>query len=105
MDQPTEGRTAGPVEIATRSEGLIAELKQADILVVGSPMYNFTVPSMLKAWIDHVVISGQTFRYMPEAKPQGLPTGEKAYLALASGGVYIGRRWTIWRATCAQSSA
>ena len=74
-------------EIATRSRSLVEELKSADILVIGAPMYNFTVPSTLKAWIDHIAIAGQTFRYT-EAGPKGLLTGKKAYLALSSGGVY-----------------
>ena len=69
-----------------RSKELVGELKAADILVIGSPMYNFTVPSTLKAWIDHISIAGQTFKYTPTG-PQGLLTG-KAYLALSSGGVY-----------------
>lgn len=80
-------RTPAQVEIVTRSEGLIAELKRADILVIGSPMYNFTVPSTLKAWIDHIAIAGQTFRYTAQG-PEGLLTGKTAYLALASGGIY-----------------
>ena len=68
------------------SKKLVDELKAADVVVIGSPMYNFTVPSTLKAWIDHVAIAGQTFKYTPTG-PQGLLTG-KAYLALSSGGVY-----------------
>ena len=83
----TGSRTPPQVEVVTRSEGLIAELKHADVVVIGTPMYNFTVPSTLKAWIDHVAIAGQTFRYTPQG-PQGLLTGKKAFLALASGGVY-----------------
>lgn len=73
-------------ETINRSKGLVDELKAADVVVVGSPMYNFTVPSTLKAWIDHVAIAGQTFRYTPEG-PQGLLSG-KVYLVLSSGGVY-----------------
>ncbi|MGI4745952.1 MAG: FMN-dependent NADH-azoreductase [Janthinobacterium lividum] len=69
-----------------RSKELVGELKAADVIVIGSPMYNFTVPSTLKAWIDHVAIAGQTFGYTASG-PQGLLTG-KAYLALSSGGVY-----------------
>lgn len=80
-------RSSAQVEVVTRSEGLIAELKRADIVVIGSPMYNFTVPSTLKAWIDHVAIAGQTFRYTATG-PEGLLSGKRAYLALASGGVY-----------------
>ena len=71
---------------AARSKALVDELKAADVVVIGSPMYNFTVPSTLKAWIDHVAIAGQTFQYTPTG-PKGLLTG-KAYLALSSGGIY-----------------
>ena len=71
---------------ATLSKTLVDELKAADVLVIGSPMYNFTVPSTLKAWIDHVAIAGQTFQYTSSG-PKGLLTG-KAFLALSSGGVY-----------------
>ena len=71
---------------ATRSKSIVDELKAADIVVIGSPMYNFTVPSTLKAWIDHVAIAGQTFQYTPTG-PKGLLKG-KAYLALSSGGIY-----------------
>ena len=69
-----------------RSRELVGEIKAADVIVIGSPMYNFTVPSTLKAWIDHVAVAGQTFKYTATG-PQGLLTG-KAYLALSSGGVY-----------------
>ncbi len=71
---------------ATRSKAVVDELKAADILVIGSPMYNFSVPSTLKTWIDHIAIAGQTFQYTPSGA-KGLLTG-KAYLALSSGGVY-----------------
>ena len=80
-------RTAELDEIGTRSRSLVDELKGADVIVVGSPMYNFTVPSTLKAWIDHVAIAGQTFRYT-ENGPEGLLSDKRVYLALASGGVY-----------------
>ena len=71
---------------AARSKAVVDEVKAADVIVIGSPMYNFTVPSTLKAWIDHIAIAGQTFAYTPSG-PRGLLTG-KAYLALSSGGVY-----------------
>jgi FMN-dependent NADH-azoreductase len=73
-------------ETMNRSKALVDELKGADVVVVGSPMYNFTVPSTLKAWIDHVSIAGQTFSYTAEG-PRGLLSG-KAYLVLSSGGIY-----------------
>jgi FMN-dependent NADH-azoreductase len=73
-------------ETANRSRALVDELQAADVVVVGSPMYNFTVPSTLKAWVDHVAIAGQTFSYTAEG-PRGLLSG-KVYLVLSSGGVY-----------------
>ena len=83
---PTGERHAGLTELLNRSRIQINELKAADVLVIGSPMYNFSVPSTLKAWIDHVAIAGQTFRYT-QSGPEGL-VNAKAYLALSSGGVY-----------------
>ena len=83
---PEGEKDASLKETATRSKALVEELKAADVVVIGSPMYNFTVPSTLKAWIDHVAIAGQTFQYSPTG-PKGLLNG-KAYLALSSGGVY-----------------
>ena len=84
----TSENAANPALSATasRSKRLVDELKAADVVVVGSPMYNFSVPSTLKAWIDHVSIAGQTFKYTAEG-PRGLLTG-KAYLVLSSGGIY-----------------
>jgi FMN-dependent NADH-azoreductase len=69
------------------SNELIAELKAADVIVIGAPMYNFTVPSQLKAWIDRIVIAGATFRYT-ENGPEGLVTGKKAIVVEARAGLY-----------------
>ena len=77
----------GLAEIGRRSRGLVEELKAADTIVIGTPMYNFSVPSTLKAWIDHVAIAGQTFHYTDKG-PEGLLGGRKVYLVLSSGGVY-----------------
>ena len=66
----------------------IDELLACDILVIGAPMYNFTVPSQLKAWIDRVLIAGRTFRYDERGAPVGLATGKKAFIASARGGLY-----------------
>lgn len=76
-------------EAATRalSDELIAELQAADILVIGAPMYNFGVPSTLKAWFDHVLRAGVTFRYS-EAGPEGLLNGKSAIVVLTRGGLY-----------------
>lgn len=70
------------------SDELIAELKAADTILIGVPVYNFGVPSGLKAWIDLVARAGVTFRYT-EAGPEGLLTGKRAILAVASGGTEV----------------
>ncbi|MFC4891552.1 FMN-dependent NADH-azoreductase [Pseudofrancisella aestuarii] len=69
------------------SNKLIDELFSADVIVIESPMYNFSIPSMLKAWIDHILIARKTFRYT-ENGPEGLVKGKKAILILSKGGVY-----------------
>jgi FMN-dependent NADH-azoreductase len=69
------------------SNELIAELKEADVIVIGAPMYNFGMPSTLKAWFDHVLRAGITFRYS-EAGPEGLVTGKKAIVVEARAGLY-----------------
>ena len=68
---------------------MVAELKQADVLVLGLPIYNFGVPSTLKAYFDHVAHAGLTFRYTSTG-PQGLLNIDKAYVAAARGGRYAG---------------
>ncbi len=69
------------------SDELVAELEAADVIVIGAPMYNFSVPSTLKAYIDHVARAGRTFKYT-ETGPVGLLGGKKVYVFTASGGVY-----------------
>ena len=71
------------------SDTLIDELKRADVIVLGLPMYNFGVPSQLKAWIDHVARAGMTFRYT-EKGPVGLLSGKQAYVFATRGGLYAG---------------
>ncbi len=71
------------------SDALIAELQAADVLVIGLPLYNLGVPSMLKSWIDHVARAGVTFRYT-ENGPQGLLFGKQAYVFATRGGRYAG---------------
>jgi FMN-dependent NADH-azoreductase len=67
----------------------IDELFAADIIVIGTPMYNFGIPSQLKAWIDRVLIAGKTFKYSEAGVPVGLlPPGKKIIIASARGGVY-----------------
>jgi FMN-dependent NADH-azoreductase len=84
-----DARTAEQQEVAAYSDELIEELRQADVIVLGLPMYNFGVPSTLKAYFDHIARSGVTFSYT-EKGPKGLITGKKAYVFAARGGLYAG---------------
>jgi FMN-dependent NADH-azoreductase len=86
---PAVDRTAEQAQTLAPSDALVAELKAADTLVIGLPIYNFGVPAALKAWIDQVARVGVTFRYT-EAGPEGLLTGKRAIIALASGGTEAG---------------
>jgi len=72
-----------------RSNQLTEELLAADVLVLAAPMYNFAIPSTLKAWLDHVLRAGVTFKYT-ETGPQGLLSGKRAYVLTARGGIYAG---------------
>jgi FMN-dependent NADH-azoreductase len=83
------GQPVTETELAARevSDALIAELLAADVVVIGAPMHNFSVPTALRAWFDHVLRPGVTFGYS-EAGPKGLVEGKKAILALATGGLY-----------------
>lgn len=68
----------------------LEELFSSDILVIGAPMYNFSIPTQLKSWIDRIVVAGKTFRYT-ERGPEGLlPAGKQVFIASTSGGVYSG---------------
>jgi len=80
-------RTSAEQAVIDYSDALIAELKTADTIVIGVPMYNFGIPSQLKAYFDHVARAGVTFKYT-EKGALGLLTGKKAYLVIARGGVY-----------------
>ncbi len=71
------------------SDTLVAELKAADVLVLGTPIYNFSIPAALKAWFDQVARPRVTFRYTDDG-PVGLMSDKKAYIVLASGGVPVG---------------
>jgi FMN-dependent NADH-azoreductase len=74
-------------EALALSDALIAELKAADVVVIGAPMYNFGMPSTLKAWFDHVLRARITFQYS-EAGPEGLLKGKKAIVIEARAGLY-----------------
>lgn len=71
------------------SDALIEEIKQADVIVIGLPMYNFGIPSTFKAYFDQIARAGVTFRYT-ENGPEGLLAGKKAYVFATRGGLYAG---------------
>jgi FMN-dependent NADH-azoreductase len=73
--------------ILAESEKVLQEFLDADIVVIGTPMYNFSIPSQLKAWIDRIAIKGKTFAYT-EQGPKGLAGGKTVIIASARGGVY-----------------
>ena len=83
------------------SDHLTEELLSSDLLVIASPMWNFGIPSSLKAWIDHVVRAGKTFNYAGAAI-EGLAKGKRAILVLASGGVFSDGPWKPWSHICAK---
>ena len=86
---PDEDRTSTHRQILSRSDDLVAELQAADVIVIGAPMYNFSVPAVLKAWIDMIARARLTFEYT-ENGPRGLLEGKKAYVVVPSGGVPVG---------------
>lgn len=69
------------------SQAVLHEFLEADTVVIGAPMYNFTIPSQLKAWIDRIVVSGQTFRYGANG-PEGLAGSKRVIIAISRGGFY-----------------
>ena len=86
---PADRRATSQTAALELSDALIEEIKAADVIVIGVPIYNFGVPASLKAWVDQIARAGVTFRYT-ENGPQGLLDGKRAIIALASGGTAIG---------------
>lgn len=86
---PADKRTPEQRDIVAYSDDLIKELREADLIVIGVPMYNFGIPSTLKAYFDHIARSGETFRYT-ENGPQGMLDDKPVYLFAARGGLYQG---------------
>jgi FMN-dependent NADH-azoreductase len=86
---PPEVRSAAQQAVVAYSDTLINELQRADVVVLGLPMYNFGVPSQLKAYFDHIARAGVTFKYTDKG-PVGLLAGKKAYVFAARGGLYVG---------------
>ena len=84
-----EDRSAEQHDVLAHSDRLVAELRDADVIVMGVPIYNFGIPAALKAWVDMIARARVTFRYT-ENGPQGLLQGKTAYVVVASGGVAVG---------------
>lgn len=86
---PAEQQSEAERAALALSNTLTDEVLAADVLVLAAPMYNFTIPSTLKAWLDHVLRAGVTFKYT-ETGPQGLLSGKRAFVLTARGGIYAG---------------
>jgi len=86
---PPDQRSGKQRETLAVSDELVAELSKADIVVIGAPIYNFSIPAALKAWIDMIARARLTFRYT-ESGVEGLLKGKKAYVVVPSGGVPVG---------------
>jgi FMN-dependent NADH-azoreductase len=84
---PPEERTLEQQRDIEASDAALEEFLAADVVVVGAPMYNFTIPSQLKAWIDRIAVAGRTFKYGPSG-PQGLAGGKKVVIISSRGGLY-----------------
>jgi FMN-dependent NADH-azoreductase len=84
---PAANRTPENLVAIKHSDEAIAEIMDADIIVLGVPLYNFSIPSNLKAWIDHISRAGVTFKY-DENGPEGLIKNKKLYIAFSAGGIY-----------------
>jgi len=84
---PPEDRTAAQIRDIALSDAIVDELEAADVIVIGAPMHNFSIPSGLKTWIDHAARVGRTFRYT-ESGPEGLLKGKRVFVLTARGGNY-----------------
>lgn len=84
---PAESRSQEQRHMAAWSDAAIAELQDADTVVIGAPMYNFSVPAMLKSWTDHVARAGVTFKYTDEGSV-GLLRNKKVYVVVSTGGLH-----------------
>ncbi|MFZ6049483.1 FMN-dependent NADH-azoreductase [Pseudomonas sp. CR3202] len=87
---PAELRDAAQKHEAELGEATLNEFLAADAIVIGAPMYNFTIPSQLKAWIDRIAVAGKTFRYT-ENGPEGLAGGKKVVIVSTAGGIHAGQ--------------
>ena len=86
VSEPLDHLTLG----AFADSSVLDEFVAADTVVIGAPMYNFTLPSQLKAWLDRILVAGATFRYRPDGSVEGLAAGKRVIIALSRGGFYRG---------------
>lgn len=87
---PAEQRSAEQAARVAQDDALIAELMAADVILLAAPMYNFSIPVQLKAWIDAIARAGVTFSYNPQG-PVGLVQGKKVYIVTTRGGLHQGK--------------
>lgn len=87
---PAEQRNASQQQEVQLAEAILGEFLTADAIVIGAPMYNFTLSSQLKAWIDRVCVAGKTFAY-DENGPKGLAGGKKVVIVSTAGGIHAGQ--------------
>lgn len=88
-----QGATPESTELGSdiaQGAAYIDDLFAADVIVIGAPMYNFTIPTQLKGWIDRVLVAGRTFRYTEKGSEGLLPAGKKVYIVSTRGGIYTG---------------
>lgn len=91
---PEEGRDAAQQQEVVSNEATLQEFLEADVVVIGAPMYNFTIPSQLKAWIDRITVAGRTFRYT-ENGPEGLCGDKQVIIVSTAGGLHVGQPTSV----------
>ncbi|PHN16604.1 FMN-dependent NADH-azoreductase [Pseudomonas sp. ICMP 561] len=91
---PEEGRDAAQKQEVANNEQILQEFLDADVVVIGAPVYNFTLPTQLKAWIDRIAVAGRTFRYT-ETGPEGLAGGKQVIIVSTAGGVHVGQPTSV----------
>ncbi|WP_024694987.1 FMN-dependent NADH-azoreductase [Pseudomonas syringae] len=87
---PVESRDAAQQQEVATNEATLQQFLDSDVVVIGAPMYNFTIPTQLKAWIDRIAVAGRTFRYT-EAGPEGLCGDKKVIIVSTAGGLHAGQ--------------
>ncbi|MBA1232250.1 FMN-dependent NADH-azoreductase [Pseudomonas viridiflava] len=87
---PVEGRDAAQRQEVDANEATLQQFLDSDVVVIGAPMYNFTIATQLKAWIDRIAVAGRTFRYS-EAGPEGLCGDKKVIIVSTAGGLHAGQ--------------